>query len=80
MLKINKHALDRIRARLDRIRAEQSEIYTHFKKRYNRHQLDTVITDAELNDLKQEVRDATAISQALKHVDMGMRSSRTFSY
>jgi len=78
VFRISKRGLDRIKRRLDKIRAEQSEIYTHFKKKYNRHQLEDIVSDEELQDLRREARDARAISDALSHVEMG--TSRRFSY
>ncbi|MDB5167371.1 MAG: hypothetical protein JWN26_516 [Candidatus Saccharibacteria bacterium] len=76
--KINKHGLDRIKRRLDRIRAEQSEIYTRFKKKYYRHQLENIISEEELQDLHQEMLESGNISSAISLIEAG--KGRRFSY
>lgn len=46
-----KYTLDRVRKRLDRIRREQADIYSHFKKRYDRKRFDTLLTKQDIRDL-----------------------------
>lgn len=78
VFKVNKHSLDRIKRRLDRIRAEQSEIYTRFKKKYSRHQLENIVSREELQNLHQEMIDSHNISDALTMIETGR--GRRFSY
>jgi hypothetical protein len=78
VVNFKKGKLDKIKKRLDDIRAEQSEIYTHFKKKYQRHELEDIVSDQEMADLREEMRESGSIAAVLKQLEAHTR--RRFSY
>jgi|GEM_PF-2313176 len=77
VFRVNKRGLDRIKKQLDRMRDKQSEIYTHFKKKYNTHQLENIVSDEEMEELEREENEISAISSNLLYAD---RTTRRFSF
>lgn len=67
--RINRHGLDRIRKQLDRIRSEQAKIYSHFKKKYNKHQIDNIMSKQEMRELLNGEQEISAISNDLIRAD-----------
>lgn len=74
---MKKYALDRVKKRLDRIRFEQAEIYSHFKKKYDRHQLDDLLTEQDIQDLYEHDSSVSSINESLVRAN---RASRKFSF
>lgn len=63
--RMRKYTLDKVRKRLDRIRREQADIYSHFKKRYDRKRFDMLLT-------KQDIRDLYDHDTAVAHINTSL--------
>lgn len=75
--RMKKFALDRVKKRLDRIRFEQAEIYSNFKKKYYHDQLDELLTEEDLRELHDNESSVVDINSSLIHVN---RVAKKFSF